>query len=139
MNRAKHPKLNSIHQTDLLSPVEEKYKIKERLPRVSKDSHHLLPSASHSYLFQLTKTWDCGSKHVRERILQEFVAGMTNATGPQLEKELNNGASLFLTRISAWLRLTYMLGQDLSLQLKAITIFVSAASGNRYSSSHSNT
>ena len=56
---------------------------------------------------------------------------MNNATGPQLERELNNGASLFLTRISAWLRLTYLLGHDLALQLKALGVFVSAASGNR--------
>jgi hypothetical protein len=57
---------------------------------------------------------------------------MKNATGPQLEKELNNGASLFLTRISAWLRLTYLLGYNLALQIKALTIFISAASGNRF-------
>lgn len=64
--------------------------------------------------------------------MREFISAMTNATGPQLEKELDNGASLFLTRISAWLRLTYLLGQDLVLQLKAVTVFVSAASGNRF-------
>jgi hypothetical protein len=57
---------------------------------------------------------------------------MKNATGPQLERELNNGASLFLARISAWLRLTYLLGYDLALQLTAINIFVSASSGNRF-------
>ena len=57
---------------------------------------------------------------------------MSTATGPQLERELNNGASLFLTRISAWLRLTYLLGHDLALQLKALGVFVSASSGNRY-------
>ena len=59
---------------------------------------------------------------------------MANATGPQLERELNNGASLLLTRVSAWLRLTYLLGYDLALQLRAIGVFVSAASGNRYKS-----
>jgi hypothetical protein len=58
----------------------------------------------------LTKTWDKGSKHVRQRILAQFLKEMTNATGPQLDKEFNNGASLFLLRISAWLRLTYLLG-----------------------------
>ena len=45
---------------------------------------------------------------------------------------MNNGASLFLTRITAWLRLTYLLGQNIALQLKAISIFVSASSGNRF-------
>jgi Family of unknown function (DUF5578) len=37
-------------------------------------------------------------------------------------EELNNGASLFLTRISAWLRLTFLLGYDLALQIRAINV-----------------
>lgn len=47
-----------------------------------------------------------GGRNVREKILEEFIAHNRNKTGPQLERELGNGASLFLTRISAWLRLT---------------------------------
>lgn len=31
--------------------------------------------------------------------------------------EYGNGASLFLTRVTAWLRLTYLLGIDVALQL----------------------
>ena len=49
-----------------------------------------------------------GNKTTRERILKDFVQSNQNKTGPQLEKELSNGASLFLTRITAWLRLTYI-------------------------------
>jgi hypothetical protein len=119
----------SLH---LVKLVEEKYRISERVPKQSKDGKLLLPSCSNSYLFQLTKTWDKGSRAVREKILKEFVQSMQNATGPQLERELNNGASLFLTRISSWLRLTYLLGYDIALQLSAVTIFISAASGNRF-------
>ncbi|KAI8910321.1 armadillo-type protein [Gorgonomyces haynaldii] len=61
-----------------------------------------------------------GNRTVRERILREFVQTNEKATGPQLEKELNNGASFFL------------LGYDLALQIKAINIFVSASSGSRF-------
>jgi hypothetical protein len=121
----------SLHDTKWIKPVDEKYHIKEAIP-LKPEKHKLLPSCSNAYLFQLTRTWDKGSRQVRERILKEFVGSMQNATGPQLEKELNNGASLFLTRISAWLRLTYLLGYDLSLQLSAIIIFISAASGTRF-------
>ena len=49
-----------------------------------------------------------------------------------MEMEYGNGASLFLTRISAWLRLTYLLGIEVALQLQAIHIFLSAASGHRF-------
>ncbi|KAJ3321908.1 hypothetical protein HDV06_003774 [Boothiomyces sp. JEL0866] len=121
---------DDLHNTDLLLPP-EKYKIKEKIPRTT-PKDRLSPTCSQNYLFQLTKTWDKGNKAVRERILKEFVENNQNATGPQLEKNLNNGASLFLTRISAWLRLTYLLGHDLALQLRAITVFVAAASGNRF-------
>ncbi|KAJ3232360.1 hypothetical protein HDU81_003042, partial [Chytriomyces hyalinus] len=69
---------------------------------------------------------------MRERILQEFVEKNKNKTGPQLERELGNGASLFLTRVTAWLRLTYLLNCNISLQLQAISIFISAASGSRF-------
>ncbi|KAJ3281685.1 hypothetical protein HDU79_010575, partial [Rhizoclosmatium sp. JEL0117] len=51
---------------------------------------------------------------------------------PQLEREFGNGASLFLTRVTAWLRLTYLLNFNISLQLQAISIFISAASGSRF-------
>ncbi|KAH6584869.1 hypothetical protein BASA61_007237 [Batrachochytrium salamandrivorans] len=73
-----------------------------------------------------------GNRAVRGKILREFVSSNDKKTGPQIEKEFSNGASLFLTRISAWLRLTYLLSYDLALQLRAITIFVSASSGSRF-------
>ncbi|KAJ1538678.1 hypothetical protein HK096_001340, partial [Nowakowskiella sp. JEL0078] len=80
-----------------------------------------------------------GNRCVREQILQDFIVNNRNKTGPQLEREFSNGASLFLTRLTTWLRLTlvdndfrYLLGFKLALQLQAIDIFVSASSGYRF-------
>ena len=75
-------------------------------------------------ILKITKTWDNvhhniplftqGNLRTREIILKEFIKTQRNKTGtamngikigPELEKELVNGASLFLTRITAWLRL----------------------------------
>lgn len=121
----------SLKELGLMVPIDSRYAVDERLlPRLK--NALTLPSCSQSHLFKLTKTWDKGCRKVREKILNEFVEHMANATAQKLEKEFNNGASLFLTRISAWLRLTYLLGVDLSLQLKAISIFISSASGVRF-------
>ncbi|KAL2917982.1 hypothetical protein HK105_202396 [Polyrhizophydium stewartii] len=112
--------------------VHDKYVVSARYPKMAKSTDALKPHCSASYFLQITTTWDRGNRSVREKILREFVASNDKKTGPQLEKEFANGASLFLTRISAWLRLTYLLSYDLALQLRAITIFVSASSGNRF-------
>jgi hypothetical protein len=54
-------------------------------------------------------------------------------TGPELETGFNNAASLFLMRISAWLRLTYLNPSScVALQLRAIHVFVGASSGQRF-------
>ncbi|ORX63491.1 ARM repeat-containing protein [Anaeromyces robustus] len=84
------------------------------------------------YFLKLSRTWDKGNRTVRERILKDFIKNNKNKTGPQLERELFHGASLFLTRLTAWLRLTYLLGSDILLLLQAIDIFVSASSGHRF-------
>ncbi|KAJ3192141.1 hypothetical protein HK101_006976 [Irineochytrium annulatum] len=89
-------------------------------------------TAGSTLFVQIGKTWDRGNRAIRERILQEFVDNNKGKTGPQLEREFGNGASLFLTRITTWLRLTYLLGYNISLQLQAISIFISAASGHRF-------
>ncbi|KNE61295.1 hypothetical protein AMAG_07036 [Allomyces macrogynus ATCC 38327] len=81
---------------------------------------------------KLATSWDRGSKSVRERILSDFIHSCRLKTGPQLEQELGLGASLFLTRISAWLRLTYLLNYNLAMQMEAISIFLSAAGGSRF-------
>eukprot|EP00854_Cymbomonas_tetramitiformis_P005401 gene5400-6549_t len=78
------------------------------------------------------KVWDKGSRSSRLKMLGEFVARARHKTGPQLEMDYGNGASLFLARISAYLRLTYLLGHSTAALLDAISIFVSASSGNRF-------
>lgn len=58
---------------------------------------------------RLLQTWDRGSKSTRAKILQDFIQENANKTGPELELEFAHAASLFLTRLTAWLRLTYPL------------------------------
>jgi hypothetical protein len=71
--------------------------------------------------------WDKGSNKTREQILQEFVKECENATAPELEVYFHDCGSLFLARITSWLRITYMFGTCINLQLQAIVIFVSAS------------
>lgn len=49
-------------------------------------------------------------------------------TAHELESTLNGGASLFLIRITAFLRLSFLLDLNLGLQLSAISIFINASS-----------
>ncbi|XP_067846296.1 armadillo-like helical domain containing protein 1 isoform X2 [Heptranchias perlo] len=76
--------------------------------------------------------WDHGTKAVRHCILNDFINTNRGKTGPELELQFAQGASLFLTRLTAWLRLTYMVGTCVTEQLQAIGVFLSAASGHRY-------
>lgn len=62
-----------------------------------------------STVMALLQEWDKGSKQVRRHILQDFILQNMNKTGPELEAEFAQAASLFLTRLTAWLRLTYPL------------------------------
>eukprot|EP00731_Ephydatia_muelleri_P017623 Em0010g721a len=73
-----------------------------------------------------------GSTAVREIVLHEFLSQCTNATASDLEAYFGDCGSLFLARLTAWLRLTYMVGTCLDSQLKAISIFLSAASGHYF-------
>lgn len=85
-----------------------------------------------SKVMVLLQEWDKGSKVTRKKILEDFIAQNQNKTGPELEEAFAQAASLFLTRLTAWLRLTYMIGTCLNEQLRAITIFVSASSGHKF-------
>lgn len=85
-----------------------------------------------SKVMAVLQEWDKGSKITRKKILQDFIAQNQNKTGPELEQEFAQAASLFLTRLTAWLRLTYMIGTALNEQLKAISIFLSASSGHKF-------
>ncbi|XP_042320780.1 armadillo-like helical domain containing protein 1 isoform X2 [Sceloporus undulatus] len=88
--------------------------------------------AAISRLISFLQEWDSAGKVARSHILENFILANQGKTGPELEMEFSQGASLFLARITAWLRLTYMYGTCLEYQLKSIGIFLSAASGQRY-------
>ncbi|KAJ8305782.1 hypothetical protein KUTeg_016327 [Tegillarca granosa] len=85
-----------------------------------------------SKVMSLLQEWDKGKKAVRQKILVDFIRQNQNKTGPELEQEFAQAASLFLTRLTAWLRLTYMVGNCLNEQLKAISVFLSASSGHKF-------
>ena len=78
------------------------------------------------------RKWDQGNRVARIRQLEDFIDECSHMTGPQLEHYFENGASLFLARISSWLRLSYALGQAVGLLLQAIAVFVAASSGQRF-------
>jgi len=80
----------------------------------------------------MLRKWDAGTRASRMRQLEEFVVRCQDMTGPQLEEELESGASLLLARVSSWLRLSYALGHSVALQLRAIAVFVAASSGQRF-------
>ncbi|NXS44596.1 ARMD1 protein, partial [Balaeniceps rex] len=83
-------------------------------------------------LMVFLQEWDSAHKVARSRILDNFIKSNDGKTEPELELEFCQGASLFLARLTAWLRMTYMYSTCLNKLLKSIGIFLSAASGRRY-------
>uniref|UniRef100_A0A8C2F650 Armadillo like helical domain containing 1 n=1 Tax=Cyprinus carpio TaxID=7962 RepID=A0A8C2F650_CYPCA len=88
--------------------------------------------ASISQVMCFLHEWDQGSKTVRSRMLNDFLAKNTGKTCPELELEFAQVASLFLARLTAWIRLTYMFGTCLDIQLRAVGVFLSANSSHQY-------
>ncbi|XP_046905857.1 armadillo-like helical domain containing protein 1 [Hypomesus transpacificus] len=88
--------------------------------------------AAISKIMSFLQEWDQGNKIVRSRMLNAFLTQNTGKTCPELEVEFAQVASLFLARLTAWMRLTYMFGTCLGLQLKAVGVFLSASSNHRY-------
>ncbi|XP_069718290.1 LOW QUALITY PROTEIN: armadillo-like helical domain containing protein 1 [Phaenicophaeus curvirostris] len=76
--------------------------------------------------------WDNAHKAARSHILDNFIECHDGKTEQELELEFSQGASLFLARLTAWLRVTYRYSTCLNKLLKSIGIFLSAASGHRY-------
>jgi hypothetical protein len=60
-----------------------------------------------SRVMNILQEWDKGSKSVRKVILEDFIIQNQNKTGPELDAEFAQAGSLFLARLTAWLRLTY--------------------------------
>uniref|UniRef100_A0A8C5K5R7 Armadillo-like helical domain containing 1 n=1 Tax=Jaculus jaculus TaxID=51337 RepID=A0A8C5K5R7_JACJA len=88
--------------------------------------------AAISRLLSFLHQWDNAGKVVRSQILNNFIENNEGKTGPELEQEFSQGASLFLIRLTTWLRVTYMTGFALEKILRSIGIFLSAVSSNRY-------
>ncbi|XP_035268761.1 armadillo-like helical domain containing protein 1 isoform X1 [Anguilla anguilla] len=76
--------------------------------------------------------WDQGNNAVRKRMLTAFLKQNEGKTCPELEVEFAQVASLFLVRLTSWIKLTYMSGSFLGLKLKAVGVFLSASSNHRY-------
>ncbi|OXB80094.1 UNVERIFIED_CONTAM: hypothetical protein H355_013017, partial [Colinus virginianus] len=83
-------------------------------------------------LMAFLKEWDSAHKAAQSHILDNFIRSNNGKTEPELELEFSQGASLFLARLAAWLRMTYMYNKCINKLLKSIGVFLSAASGRRY-------
>lgn len=88
--------------------------------------------AAISRLLSFLQEWDNAGKGLRNQILTTFIKTNEGKTGPELELEFSQGASLFLIRVTTWLRIIYMTGLELEKILRSIGIFLSAVSSNRY-------
>ncbi|XP_038308092.1 armadillo-like helical domain containing protein 1 isoform X1 [Canis lupus familiaris] len=88
--------------------------------------------AAISRLLSFLHDWDNAGKVARSHILDSFIKANQGKTAPELEQEFSQGGSLFLVRLTTWLRLIYMTGSCLDKLLKSIGIFLSAVSSNRY-------
>lgn len=73
---------------------------------------------------RILRQWDKGSKSQRVAILVELIQRHQRSTGAEIEKDLGPSAMLLFTRITAWLRLTYQLHNELSVQLSALSLFL---------------
>uniref|UniRef100_A0A672I599 Armadillo like helical domain containing 1 n=1 Tax=Salarias fasciatus TaxID=181472 RepID=A0A672I599_SALFA len=78
------------------------------------------------------REWDRGDRTVRSRMLISFVTQNSGKIFYDLELQFAQVASLFLARLTTWMRLTYLFGTDLGLQLKAIGIFLCASNHDQY-------
>lgn len=65
--------------------------------------------AAISRLLSFLQEWDNAGKVTRSHILDSFIETNQGRTAPELEQEFSQGASLFLVRLTTWLRLTYPL------------------------------
>lgn len=79
------------------------------------------------------REWDNATEARRGKLMQSFVARFEGTTEPGLEQAFANGASLFLARLNASLRLTYLLPHArLVHKVRAIHVFISATGGKRF-------
>jgi hypothetical protein len=89
---------------------ELRYNVHESSVKSKKKDLQTKPTAYRAFQYHrdfmsLIKTWDRGNRKVREEILKDFIEGNMGKTARELDNELAGGASLLLTRITAWLSL----------------------------------
>ena len=68
-----------------------------------------MPAEKLPDITELLDLWDHATKSSRCEILIVFIKECKGKTAPELENKFSRAASLFLTRLTAWLRLTYLL------------------------------
>ena len=71
--------------------------------------------AAISRLLSFLQDWDNAGRVARSHILHNFIDSNQGKTAPELEQEFSQGASLFLARLTTWLRLTYPLLKEKQL------------------------
>jgi hypothetical protein len=121
-----------IPSSQVLNKPSGSAKAPRQLPPISKG----LAPKSHAELFavnaassdlrtnDILRQWDKGSRNQRVALLTQFIRVHKDSTAAEIEKGLGHGALLLFTHITAWLRLTYPLGYELSVQLSAIALFL---------------
>ena len=67
-----------------------------------------MPTEGLPEIIELLDLWDHATKSKRSDILKLFIKECKGKTSPELENKFSKAASLFLTRLTAWLRLTYL-------------------------------
>lgn len=88
--------------------------------------------ATASKIQNLLSNWDSSSPAQRNDILTKFILNSKGKTATELDQEFGLAASLFLSRISAWLRLTYLIGTHVGSQINAIYVFVASTGGHEF-------
>lgn len=69
----------------------------------------MTPIRQDSATFNMTcllREWDRAPRERRRQLLQDFIDQHWDRSGPELELELAQMASLFLARICVWVKLT---------------------------------
>ena len=64
--------------------------------------------AYNSSISSFLRDWDSSTAQRRVRILRQFIASNQYKTGVDLEQQFAGAASLFFTRLTAWIRITYL-------------------------------
>lgn len=66
-----------------------------------------MSSSSAKDALAILRAWDSGNSTLRRKILNDFIISNRNRTAAELDEQFADAASLFFTRLTAWLRLVY--------------------------------